>query len=274
MFQQTIWGRAWVQWMRIVLTVCLLATFASVQAQSNAANYPQKPVKILVGFSPGGVPDIVARVLAPKFTEDWKQPVVVENKLGAGSNIAAQAAATSPPDGYTLLSISSAHAISPAIYSKLPYDATKDFSGITLTATGPALVIVSPELNVNNMKEFVALAKSKPGQLNYASAGVGSGAQFAAELLKVAGRHRLGAHSIQRYSRSAHRHHGGQNASVHFALCQCHQFGERRQGQSHRHYQHHANARPTEFAHRGRVGRARLQMDFLVRACRTRQHTP
>lgn len=184
MFQQTIWGRAWVQWMRIVLTVCLLATFASVQAQSNAANYPQKPIKILVGFSPGGVPDIVARVLAPKFTEDWKQPVVVENKLGAGSNIAAQAAATSPPDGYTLLSISSAHAISPAIYSKLPYDATKDFSGITLTATGPALVIVSPELNVNNMKEFVALAKSKPGQLNYASAGVGSGAQFAAELLK------------------------------------------------------------------------------------------
>jgi tripartite-type tricarboxylate transporter receptor subunit TctC len=123
-------------------------------------------------------------VLAPKFTEDWKQAVVVENRLGAGSNIAAQAAASSAPDGYTLLSVSSAHAISPAIYSKLSYDASKDFAGITLTATGPALVIVSPELNVNNMKEFLALAKSKPGQLNYASAGVGSGAQFAAELLK------------------------------------------------------------------------------------------
>ena len=178
------WGPTWVQWLRSVLVVSSLATLGCANAQTNAANYPQKPIKILVGFSPGGVPDIVARVLAPKFTEDWKQPVVVENKLGAGSNIAAQAAATSPPDGYTLLSISSAHAISPAIYSKLPYDATKDFSGITLTATGPALVIVSPELNVNNMKEFVALAKSKPGQLNYASAGVGSGAQFAAELLK------------------------------------------------------------------------------------------
>jgi tripartite-type tricarboxylate transporter receptor subunit TctC len=84
-----------------------------------------------------------------------------------------------------LLSISSAHAISPAIYNKLPYDATKDFSGITLTATGPALVIVSPELNVSNMREFIALAKSKPGQLNYSSAGVGSGSQFAAELLKA-----------------------------------------------------------------------------------------
>jgi len=161
-----------------------LTQWPVAQAQNSAANYPQKPVKIMVGFSPGGVPDIVARVLAPRFTETWKQPAIVENRLGAGSNVAAQAVATSAPDGYTLLSISSAHAISPAIYNKLAYDASKDFSGITLTATGPALVIVSPELNVNNMKEFIALAKSKPGQLNYSSAGVGSGSQFAAELLK------------------------------------------------------------------------------------------
>jgi tripartite-type tricarboxylate transporter receptor subunit TctC len=161
-----------------------LTQWPVAQAQNSAATYPQKPVKIMVGFSPGGVPDIVARVLAPRFTETWKQPAIVENRLGAGSNVAAQAVATSAPDGYTLLSISSAHAISPAIYNKLAYDASKDFSGITLTATGPALVIVSPELNVNNMKEFIALAKSKPGQLNYSSAGVGSGSQFAAELLK------------------------------------------------------------------------------------------
>ena len=161
-----------------------LTQWPVAQAQNSASTYPQKPVKIMVGFSPGGVPDIVARVLAPRFTETWKQPAIVENRLGAGSNVAAQAVATSAPDGYTLLSISSAHAISPAIYNKLAYDASKDFSGITLTATGPALVIVSPELNVNNMKEFIALAKSKPGQLNYSSAGVGSGSQFAAELLK------------------------------------------------------------------------------------------
>ena len=171
-------------WAKAALFSALLIQVALVQAQNTATAFPQKPIKILVGFSPGGVPDIVARVLAPKFTDTWKQPVVVENKLGAGSNVAAQAAATSAPDGYTLLSISSAHAISPAIYNKLPYDATKDFSGVTLTATGPALVIVSPELNVNTMKEFIALAKSKPGQLNYSSAGVGSGSQFAAELLK------------------------------------------------------------------------------------------
>jgi len=171
-------------WMKAALLSALLLQTISAHAQNTSASYPQKPIKILVGFSPGGVPDIVARVLAPKFTDTWKQAVIVENKLGAGSNVAAQAAATSAPDGYTLLSISSAHAISPAIYNKLPYDASKDFSGITLTATGPALVIVSPELNVNTMKEFIALAKSKPGQLNYSSAGVGSGSQFAAELLK------------------------------------------------------------------------------------------
>jgi tripartite-type tricarboxylate transporter receptor subunit TctC len=172
------------RWLPATLIGVSLLQWHAAQAQNNANTYPQKPIKILVGFSPGGVPDIVARVLAPRFTETWRQPAIVENKLGAGSNVAAQAAATSAPDGYTLLSISSAHAISPAIYSKLAYDASKDFSGVTLTATGPALVIVSPELNVNNMREFIALAKSKPGQLNYSSAGVGSGSQFAAELLK------------------------------------------------------------------------------------------
>jgi tripartite-type tricarboxylate transporter receptor subunit TctC len=171
----------------VLLLLCSLSFVSLLPNTSHAqtaANYPQKPIKILVGFSPGGVPDIVARVLAPKFNESWKQPVVVENKLGAGSNIAAQAVASSQADGYTLLSISTAHAISPAIFSKLPYDASKDFAGITLTATGPALVIVSPELKVSNMREFIALAKSKPGQFNYASAGIGSGSQFAAELLK------------------------------------------------------------------------------------------
>jgi len=167
---------------KLILAASLFMPFTS--SAQPAATYPQKPIKIMVGFSPGGVPDIIGRVLAPRFTETWKQAVVVENRLGAGSNIAAQAVANSPADGYTLLSVSSAHAISPAIYQKLPYDASKDFSGITLTATGPALVIVSPELNVNNMREFIALAKSKPGQFNYSSAGIGSGSQFAAELLK------------------------------------------------------------------------------------------
>jgi tripartite-type tricarboxylate transporter receptor subunit TctC len=146
--------------------------------------YPSKAIKILVGFTPGGGPDITARFLSAKLNEAWKQPVVVENRVGAGSNIAAQALATSTPDGYTLLSVSSAHAVAPAIYAKLPFDAQKDFAGITLTATGPALVIVAPNLGVKNMTELVALAKAKPGQLNFASAGKGSGSHFAVELLK------------------------------------------------------------------------------------------
>ena len=165
---------------QILTVISLFALWTSSWAQ----NYPFKPIKILVGFSPGGVPDIAARVIAQKLTDKWGQAVIVENKLGAGSNIAAQVLANSAADGYTLLSISSAHAIAPSIYSKLPFDPQKDFSGVSLTSTGPAFVIVAPNLGVNNMNEFLALARSKPGQLNFASAGTGSGSHFAIELLK------------------------------------------------------------------------------------------
>jgi tripartite-type tricarboxylate transporter receptor subunit TctC len=165
----------------ILLSLSIATIYSATQAQEI---YPSKAIKILVGFTPGGGPDITARFLSAKLNEAWKQPVVVENRVGAGSNIAAQALATSAPDGYTLLSVSSAHAVAPAIYAKLPFDAQKDFSGITLTATGPALVIVAPNLGVKTMAEFIALAKAKPGQLNFASAGKGSGSHFAVELLK------------------------------------------------------------------------------------------
>ncbi|NBS08329.1 MAG: tripartite tricarboxylate transporter substrate binding protein [Betaproteobacteria bacterium] len=164
----------------IGLTMALTSALSLAQTP-----FPQKPVKILVGFTPGGVPDIAARLLAQKWSEQWKQAVTVENRLGAGSNVAAQALSQSPPDGHSLLSISSAHAIAPAIYSKLSFDPQKDFSGISLTATGPALVVVSAQLGVNTLAEFLALARARPGQLNYASAGTGSGSQFAAELLKA-----------------------------------------------------------------------------------------
>ena len=119
------------------------------------------------------------------MSENWKQPVVIENKLGAGSNIAAQLVANAPSDGYTLLSISSAFAISPAIYSTMAFDPIKDFSGITLTATGPALVLISPNLKINTMKELVDYAAKNPGKVTYSSAGVGSGSHFAAELIQA-----------------------------------------------------------------------------------------
>ncbi len=171
--------------MKTLIAIFLALAIGTITAASQAQEvYPNKTIKILVGFTAGGVPDITARFLSAKLNEVWKQPVVVENRLGAGSNIAAQALATSASDGYTLLSVSYAHAVAPAIYAKLPFDAQKDFSGITLTATGPALVIVAANLGVKNMTELIALAKAKPGQLNFASAGKGSGSHFAVELLK------------------------------------------------------------------------------------------
>ena len=163
----------------LLASLCLFAHVVGAQT------FPNQPIKIVVGFSPGGVPDIAARIIGQQMSENWKQPVVVENKLGAGSNIAAQFVANAPSDGYTLLSISSAFAISPAIYSSMSFDPAKDFSGITLTATGPALVLISPNLKINSMKELIDYAAKNPGKVTYSSAGIGSGSHFAAELIQA-----------------------------------------------------------------------------------------
>jgi len=167
--------------------LCLICVFfCSIFAlQVQAQGYPNKPIKIVVGFSPGGGPDISARVIGQKMTDKWGQPVVVENRPGAGSNIATQVVAAAKPDGYTLLSVSNAFAIAPAIYSKLPFDTIKDLEGVTLTATGSALVLVSPNLKVNTIAELIALAKKDPGKYSYSSAGIGSGSHFAVEILKA-----------------------------------------------------------------------------------------
>jgi tripartite-type tricarboxylate transporter receptor subunit TctC len=173
-------------------TACLLAASivmlfvaqTTATAAADADRYPEKPIRIVVGFTPGGGPDITARYIAQKLGESWKQPVVVDNRPGAGGIIAAKTVASANTDGYTLLSVSSAHAVAPAIYDKLPYDTLRDFNGITLTASGPTLLIVSPALKVKTVSDLIALAKSKPGQFNFSSAGVGSGTHFAAELFK------------------------------------------------------------------------------------------
>ena len=149
-----------------------------------AADFPNRPIRIIVGFTPGGGPDITARLIAQRLTESWKQPVLVENRPGAGGTVAANVVATASPDGYTLLSVSSAHAIAPAIYAKLPYDTAKDLAGITLSATSKYLLVVPPSLGAKSVRELVAMAKAKPGQLNFSSAGVGSGTHFAGELFK------------------------------------------------------------------------------------------
>jgi tripartite-type tricarboxylate transporter receptor subunit TctC len=152
-------------------------------AQADAA-YPNRPLRIVVGFTPGGGPDITARFIAQRLAESWQQNVVVDNRPGAGGTIAAQNVARANPDGYTLLSVSSAHAVAPAIYAKLPYDVRRDFAGITLTANSRYLLVVAPALGVKSLPDLLALAKGRPGQLNFSSAGVGSGTHFAGEQFK------------------------------------------------------------------------------------------
>lgn len=168
----------------IAASVCF--AIATVFAQGAVSDFPSRVIKIIVGFTPGGAPDVTARVLAPKLSEIWKQSVVVENRPGAGSEIAARYVASSNPDGYTLFSITNAHAVAPAITRRLSYDAVKDFTAITMTSIAPQWVLVSPQLGVKTLKQFVALAKSKPNQLNFGSAGVGSFMHFSAAIFNDA----------------------------------------------------------------------------------------
>jgi tripartite-type tricarboxylate transporter receptor subunit TctC len=166
--------------MRRLLALALLASVPAF-----AQDYPSRPIHILVGFTPGGGPDITARYIAQRLGDAWKQQVLVENRPGAGGTVAAGTVARAAPDGYTLLSVSSAHAVAPAIYPKLPYDTFKDLAGITETASSSYVLVVPPSLGVKSVRELIALAKAKPGRLNFASAGVGSGTHFAGEMFKA-----------------------------------------------------------------------------------------
>lgn len=168
--------------------ILLAAIACASQAQSKGdtlIEYPSKPIRILVGFTPGGGPDITARYIAQKLTESWKQQVIVENRPGAGGTLAAGMVARASPDGHTLLSVTSAHAIAHAIYPKLPYDTFKDLSGVTLSGSSKYVLVVAPSLGIKTVKELLAAARAKPGHVNFSSAGVGSGTHFAAEIFKA-----------------------------------------------------------------------------------------
>jgi tripartite-type tricarboxylate transporter receptor subunit TctC len=162
----------------------LFALMADLTHAQPAADYPSKPIRILVGFTPGGGPDITARHIAQKLGEAWKQQIVVENRPGAGGTIAAGMVARAPADGYTLLSVSSAHAIAAAIYPKLGYDALRELAGITQTASSKYVLVVPPSLGAKTLAELLAAARARPGQLNFSSAGVGSGTHFAGEMFR------------------------------------------------------------------------------------------
>jgi len=164
--------------------VALLTLQAPGVAPAQTA-YPSKPVRILVPFPPGGPADALARIVADKLGQALGQPFVIENKPGAGGNIGMEQGAKAAPDGYTLtLAPAGNLTISPSLYAKLPYDPAKDYAPITVIATVPNILIVHPSVPARTLAELIALAKAKPGTLNYASPGNGSGAHLAGELLK------------------------------------------------------------------------------------------
>jgi tripartite-type tricarboxylate transporter receptor subunit TctC len=167
--------------MKKMLFLFLLGFAQAVFSQQ----FPSRPVKLVVGFTPGGGVDIAARTLAPKFSELIGQPVIVENKPGAGTNIANEFVAKSAPDGTTLLVNTAAVAINMSLYKSLPFDTLRDFAAVSIFSESPNLLVVNAKLPAANLKEFIALARANPGKFNYSSAGSGTTQHLSAELFKL-----------------------------------------------------------------------------------------
>lgn len=163
------------------LTATALVSTPPVSAQS----YPSRPVRFIVPFGAGGAVDILARAVGQKLTESWGQPVIVDNRPGAGGNLGAELAARAAPDGHTLLLGDAAHAISMSLYQKLPYNFAKDFAPVTLAAVTPLLVVVHPSVPATSVRELVQLARAKKGQIHFGSGGSGSSTHLAGELFKI-----------------------------------------------------------------------------------------
>ena len=163
-----------------LLAVAAALALASI-GEARSQKYPSKPIRILIPFSAGSQTDQLARMIGPKLTESWGQQVVVDNRPSAGGIVAG-----ATPDGYTLMLTSNAYAVSAALYAKLPYDALKDIEGVSQVASVPLVLVVAPALGIKTVKDLIALAKQKPAQINFGSAGVGSGTHMGGELFKVA----------------------------------------------------------------------------------------
>jgi tripartite-type tricarboxylate transporter receptor subunit TctC len=167
-----------------IATALVASSFAIAQAQKDAApGYPSKPIRLIVPFAPGGGSDITARYLASKLNEAWGQAVVADNRAGANGTIALDTCAKAPPDGYTLTTMSATHATNVSLYSKMPYDLTRDFAFVTQTTAQPYALVINPQLPVKSVKELIAHAKANPGKLNYGSSGTGGASHLSGALL-------------------------------------------------------------------------------------------
>ncbi len=167
----------------LLAAALVAASVAAVPAHGQA--YPAKPVRFIIPFPPGGPTDILGRIVAAQLSEAWSMQVVPDNRGGAGGNIGTEQCAKAPADGYTACMLSIAQTISPSIYPKLGFDPNRDFAHVTLLATLPSLLVVHPSLPVRNVKALVALARAKPGALNYASGGAGTSTHLMMELFKL-----------------------------------------------------------------------------------------
>jgi tripartite-type tricarboxylate transporter receptor subunit TctC len=166
----------------------IIAACAALPAPAAfAQGYPSKPIRLLIGFSPGSAPDVIARLIAPMMLENVGQTLVVDNRGGAGGSLATEAVAKSAPDGYTLLMMAAADTLQPAL-RKLPYDLERDIAPISLVATGMAVLSVHPSVPARSVKELLALARSMPGKLSYGSSGIGSSSHLMGELFKLMGK--------------------------------------------------------------------------------------
>ena len=161
------------------------ALLISLSANSHAADYPARPIRLIVPFAPGGGLEITARSIGQKLTEKRGQAIVIDNRPGAATIVGSEIASKASPDGYTLLMITTTFAINPSLYGKLPYDPNRDFAPVTQITSVPNILVVNPSIAAHTVRELIALAKAKPGQLNYASAGSGTSPHLAAELFKT-----------------------------------------------------------------------------------------
>jgi tripartite-type tricarboxylate transporter receptor subunit TctC len=170
---------------RLSVATLLIILSLSQYAVAQAPKYPTKPIRMLIGYAPGGGADIVGRVIAQQISEAMGQQIIVENRAGASQNIAAELAAKSPNDGYTLFMVAAALAVNVTLYPKLNYDLVRDFTPVALFATSPMLLLVHPSFPARSLKEFIAVAKKNPGKLNYSSSGSGSTQHLSGEMLKL-----------------------------------------------------------------------------------------
>ena len=169
---------------RVVLAA--LALFSTVCAAQSQQPYPTKPVRMIIGFTAGSEIDVIGRLISHEMSEKWGQRVVVDNRSGAGGTVAGAIVAGATPDGYTLFFNSVSHTASQALYSKLPYDTLRDFAGVSQATSAPNVLVVAPAQGIKSVKEFLALVRQKSGQINFGSAGVGSGTHITGEMFRLA----------------------------------------------------------------------------------------